>query len=318
MFERTRTSRAASTACFRMSGSHNAVRLARDSCVVWQDRLRVGVSMTSFSERFGYKPRRTRLHQYEAMDSRLRNAIWNFLLEAFLSSTPTVQAQIEIIWTDVIGGRLDDFPAQDDIELHLVDEGSVSFLARDALRAWYLEATWNEVYDLLEFLLRGSQDERDVGNANSVLSGEGSAYRFVAGAIAPLTNDGELAEIEAAAELPNPFLGASEHIRRALVLLSNKEHPDPSNAIKESISAVESAAEVATEGKVGMRKALQRMEVHPQLAQAWSNMYNWTSDEDGIRHGMKELPTVGIAEARYMVVACSAFVNYLVAKHSEE
>ena len=46
-------------------------------------------------------------------------------------------------------------------------------------------------------------------------------------------------------------------------------------------------------------------------------MYNWTSDEDGVRHGIKEAPQVGLPEARYMVVACSAFVNYLVANSSE-
>ena len=28
----------------------------------------------------------------------------------------------------------------------------------------------------------------------------------------------------------------------------------------------------------------------------------------------KETPQVGLAEARYMVVACSAFVNYLIAR----
>ena len=43
-------------------------------------------------------------------------------------------------------------------------------------------------------------------------------------------------------------------------------------------------------------------------------MYNWTSDEDGVRHAIKGAPQVGLSEASYMVVACSAFVNYLVVK----
>ena len=46
-------------------------------------------------------------------------------------------------------------------------------------------------------------------------------------------------------------------------------------------------------------------------------MYNWTSDEGGVRHGKEEISQVGLPEARYMVVACSAFVNYLVSKDSE-
>ena len=46
-------------------------------------------------------------------------------------------------------------------------------------------------------------------------------------------------------------------------------------------------------------------------------MFNWTSDEDGVRHGTKGTPQVGLSEARYMVVACSAFVNYLAVKGTE-
>ena len=47
-------------------------------------------------------------------------------------------------------------------------------------------------------------------------------------------------------------------------------------------------------------------------------MYNWTSDEGGVRHGKEEISQVGLPEARYMVVASSAFVNYLIAKDAEQ
>ena len=45
-------------------------------------------------------------------------------------------------------------------------------------------------------------------------------------------------------------------------------------------------------------------------------MYHWTSQEAGVRHGTGKPATIGIEEARYMVVASSAFVNYLVSKNS--
>ena len=173
------------------------------------------------------------------------------------------------------------------------------------------------VYDVLEHLLRTRRDEQDNSDANALLSKEGSAYRFVGDVIVPITDDGELSAIEAVVQLSGPFHGASQHIRQAVALLSYRDNPDFRNAIKEAISAVESAVQaVAGSPKVDIEKGLQQLGLHPQLKQAWSNMYNWTSDEDGVRHGMKGTPEVGLAEARYMVVACSAFVNYLVMRQA--
>jgi len=43
-------------------------------------------------------------------------------------------------------------------------------------------------------------------------------------------------------------------------------------------------------------------------------LYGYTSDEDGIRHAILNDPELGFAEAKFMVVSCSAFVNYLIAK----
>ena len=136
--------------------------------------------------------------------------------------------------------------------------------------------------------------------------------------LSPITSEEELEAIESAAQLPDPFHGASEHIAQAVTLLSNRSTPDFRNAIKESISAVESAVRVAVgdEG-VDIDKGLEKLALHNQLGQAWKNMFNWTSDEDGVRHGTRGTPQVGLSEARYMVVTCSAFVNYLAVKSTE-
>lgn len=40
---------------------------------------------------------------------------------------------------------------------------------------------------------------------------------------------------------------------------------------------------------------------------------SYTSDEGGIRHAMLEEPNIGYDEAKYMAVACSAFVNFIAA-----
>ena len=284
-----------------------------DSLLVTAHGLWLNSSMVSFSERHGYKLDRSRLHQLEEMDDRLKNVIWNFLRERYLveGHVSQVNELVRSVWIEVVGRRSDELPGG--VSGLISSEATI-----DIFRSWYLKASWNEVYDVLEHLLRKRQVKEDNSDANAMLSREGSAYRFVGGVIVPITDDEELAVVEAVAQLSGPFYSASQHITQAVTLLSDRDSPDFRNAIKESISAVESAVRVAAgDPKVDIEKGLRKLGVHHQLKQAWNNMYNWTSDEDGVRHGIKGAPQVGLPEARYMVVACSAFVNYLVVKSSE-
>ncbi len=39
-------------------------------------------------------------------------------------------------------------------------------------------------------------------------------------------------------------------------------------------------------------------------------LYGYSSDEDGIRHAILEEKEIGFDEAKFMLVACSGFVNY--------
>jgi hypothetical protein len=41
------------------------------------------------------------------------------------------------------------------------------------------------------------------------------------------------------------------------------------------------------------------------------------SDKSGIRHAMSEVTTHSLIDAKYMLVSCSAFINYLVGKMAE-
>ena len=54
--------------------------------------------------------------------------------------------------------------------------------------------------------------------------------------------------------------------------------------------------------------------MHTDLKKGFKDLYGWTSDSDGIRHALMEMPTVDAEDARYMLVSCSAFVNYLIVK----
>ena len=52
--------------------------------------------------------------------------------------------------------------------------------------------------------------------------------------------------------------------------------------------------------------------LHPALKQAFLKLYAYTSDANGIRHanGIGE-GNSSFIEAKYMLVSCSAFINYL-------
>jgi hypothetical protein len=53
----------------------------------------------------------------------------------------------------------------------------------------------------------------------------------------------------------------------------------------------------------------------PGLCAGFKTLYGFTSGPNGIRHALLEKDAVvGIDEAKFMLVACSAFVVYLISK----
>ena len=114
--------------------------------------------------------------------------------------------------------------------------------------------------------------------------------------------------------------GVHTHLDEALKKLSEKPEPDYRNAIKEAISAVESAARVISKKeKATLDDALitvgQASPIHGALVEAFRKLYGFTSDEKGIRHSLlDQSATFDIEDARFFVVACSAFVNLLIVK----
>ena len=57
--------------------------------------------------------------------------------------------------------------------------------------------------------------------------------------------------------------------------------------------------------------------IHQAMKSAFSQLYGYTSDQDGIRHGGINFVNAPEEDARYMLVSCSAFVNYLKNKYSK-
>ena len=263
--------------------------------------------------------------QLEAMDDDLRNSLWNSILSRFDESAYEWQAAAELLAKYLFKIPTDTVP-------------SAEHRARSWIRDRFFAVEWHQTYDVVEFLVNNvdniKQSNTDshsdnqlsefIAEMNGILQREMAGYRFIRGALAPISEPVEVSAIDAAANIcyGGGVSGASTHIRAALALLGRKPTADYRNSIKESISAVESAVNVVagTSGD-GVAKAIEilssKAEIHPSLRTALKQLYGYTSNEDGIRHSILEQSAVGFAEAKFMLVACSAFVNFIADKGRE-
>jgi hypothetical protein len=276
-----------------------------------------------FSERYGHKQVKNAL-QTDSMDQELRNALWSTLKIYYWNtiapdvglyrnyyisndSNPQIYALCVNLWLYYFKQPLDTLSHQWS-DVH------------DFLREYFFKCHWFEVYDFIEFVAQNHPEDwyndQFVQRCNSFLEQEVSAYRFVAKEITKITSEEEISAIEEA--LSVKVSPVRQHVSRALELLSDRKKPDYRNSIKESISAVESLVLKLTESDKGtLGELLNTMDkqnkIHPALKQAFSKLYGYTSDADGIRHALLDEDQVTYEEAKFMLVACSAFINYVLA-----
>lgn len=207
-----------------------------------------------------------------------------------------------------------------------------SHVARTRVKSHVLsqELVWHEFYQFVDHVPtlyaigeEGYERSKCVKEMTEVLDflleQEGSPYRFVDGALINVTNEEELASVrEAAAPDSGRFAPAREHITQAVKHLAKKPEPAYDDSIKQSISAVESVLRIATsETGAKMSSLLAAFEakygsLHGSFRSAIEKLYGYASDEQGVRHGATAPVTVGSAEARCMLVMCSALVNFVI------
>jgi len=82
---------------------------------------------------------------------------------------------------------------------------------------------------------------------------------------------------------------------------------------------VESTCQIITKkGKATLPDALKVLEkdhkLHSALKDGFIKLYGYTSDKDGIRHAMSEEPDLDSADAKYFLMSCTSFINYLKSK----
>ncbi|MBO9655224.1 MAG: hypothetical protein J7562_12900 [Agrobacterium tumefaciens] len=266
--------------------------------------------------------------QIEDISPELRNGIWNGIYICFLKD-----ADLSRHWkSETLGiiahlGHLNFFKLPVD-ELHEYGDDYIAWLKK-----WFFGQPWLATYDYVDWLAnygafwkawQPGQDRYDSAVRfrqfiNKVLEKENSVYRFVDQHLAEVSNEHEVDEIEKAIKTDGFFSPVSMHISAAVKLMSDRVEPDFRNSIKESISAVESAAKIVTgNSSATLGDALKTLgregELHPALRDAFFRLYGWTSDAEGIRHSMLEQSKLDLADARFMLIACSAFSNFLIDK----
>lgn len=140
-------------------------------------------------------------------------------------------------------------------------------------------------------------------------------HRVVDEYITDIISDKEIESVEST--VGNTDNQVKEHLQNAIMLYSQRPDGDYRNSIKESISAVEAYCRKKTnESTLG--KALKKLEdsgssIHPRLKSAFEQLYAYTNDgATGIRHALIEAGAKpSNAEALFMLVSCSALINYL-------
>ncbi len=273
-----------------------------------------------FSQRKGLKPIKD-IIQVDSMDNDLRTGLWNVLNDFYLEKArngiwisrcpPNLASLFREIWINYFKYPIDEM------------NSDLRYVIETIKDHYFNKSYWNEVYDFIEFIAEAYPYEKISilfqKSCNRVLEKELSAYRFVDGKLAQISSKEEIEEIEKALDVPDEFKGVKVHLTSALDKLSNRKNPDYRNSIKESISAVEALAIIISKKpKAKLKDALEEIEkvvnLHPALKESFIKLYGYTSDASGIRHALLEEEDINFEDAKFMLVSCSAFINYLIAK----
>ncbi|MCM1450450.1 MAG: hypothetical protein NC082_08910 [Clostridiales bacterium] len=279
--------------------------------------------MMRFSQRYGYTP----LKQVIVRE-RITPAIENSICNAFDS----LESNLERAY----------FPSpnpydrlQRAVWVYFMNQRDVFFSERANIITKYIKSdihSWFEKVDLLEFatrLLKKSQSERSRGheavevfisNLNREFERHNFAYRIVDDSVIEINSKEEIESVEKA--IAESADNIKHHLKRAVEAFAQRPEGDYINSIKESISAVEAFCREKT-GKQTLGDALKYLEsaglsIPRVLKDGFEKLYAYTNQPStGIRHALMDTDGTYIpsqSEAYYMLVTCSAFINYLLSK----
>lgn len=282
----------------------------------------------SFSERNGYI-KVPNVMQTKGMSNDLRNDIFNVMVAYIVVTFFDTDHYVRRGETDSLYSSLYSRAYSEKYKSFFksfyanILRQKITEIPLDNNRAWTVfenyfdNAEWHEIYSLQEWFIKHFVTEdklykKFAENLNGVLEKNLSGYRLINNLIVPITDENELAEIAEAMQIKQ--VGIQQQLKDALQQLRDKNYR---GSVKESISAVETFVRTKT-GKTTSGAALSELEkfsIPNSLKQGFDKIYGWTCGPDGVRHAiMDNAQDVTLAEAKFMLVACSAFLNYLTMK----
>ena len=270
-----------------------------------------------FSEINGFKP-----FSDEIITNRITADLQNALCSCFDRLDAYIYGQTlkhityiklqEHLWTKYHNNRALDFDPRENVVCEYLSSPSVKWFEKfdiieEALS--YLAVTKFPIY-------KGDTYFDSLKNdLNSEFERLNAGYRVIDIYITDIVTETELDAVNTA--LNESDDNVKVHLQNAIMHYSRRPDADYRNSIKESISAVEACCRKIT-GENTLGKALKHLEeagvsIPQMLKNAFDKLYTYTNDGDtGIRHALIEGDSIpGNAEALFMLVSCSAFVNYL-------
>jgi hypothetical protein len=263
---------------------------------------------------------------FQKMTKQLINKIWNCIYQLYLfdsknnnnftgfnhrlDSDFTIKKRLYYdIWAYFLAFQIDQRP----YSIEEVDE--------EIKKA--VNAKWYRIYELVEFIIeremKNSLTDNFIIKLNQILEEEHSAYRFSNQIFTSIINENE---IESVSNALNTFFSPSqEFIKKAFIEFSNLKNPDYPNTIKDSLCAVESLCKIiANNGAKTLPDTLPilkneaNIELHPSLAKSLDSLYGYRNVKSGVSHGGTVQSNEGFEEAKFFLITCSEWINYLTEK----
>ena len=272
----------------------------------------------SFSQAQGYEEIPGPL-QLEELPEAARTRIWNVLFAHLKESSNLGMLRID--WKDILRAVHVGFHG-----LALDEWRSDFWPACKELREYIETRPFNKVFDLFQFVLRHPGCPPEFISEMQQMFAECRLAYVIDTAPPPTilpaaTPEEGAAVVDALQTLREAGLGGSAaHLRAAGERINAG---DWAGSVRESIHAVESVARQLDPGDAktlepALASLSGRGALHPALKKAFSTLYGYTSDEQGVRHARLDQtdPQVGQDEALFMLGACAAFASYLWRKRA--
>lgn len=267
--------------------------------------------------------------QLEELDERTRVGIFNLWSEIYYEFSSAIGNSYDILHS-FLRNMMIDLYNQPIVKGRLLDVHKFLEIIFNTI----LNDDYNKVFDLLEYSVKRIQEHKNEFGGRSIspnnnlqlrfnklFEKEIVGYRFINYQITKISDSIEVDSINES--FNNPIDVVKNHIAKAAKFLSNRENPDYQNSIKESITALESLAQIIINSKgaeATLGKMLKKLEddgmINSAMKAGFSALYGFASEGQGVRHGSVNGQAVTFEDAKYILVISTAFINFVIGKQA--